>query len=89
MRRKFESLVNTEGFQTKVHVYIWQLPFESLVNTEGFQTKSDSACADDQFESLVNTEGFQTCWIWVTGNTCLRVLLIQKDFKQGVGEPIK
>ena len=67
MRRKFESLVNTEGFQTKVHVYIWQLPFESLVNTEGFQT----------------------CWIWVTGNTCLRVLLIQKDFKQGVGEPIK
>ena len=35
---EFESLVNTEGFQT-VHVgEIRGRPFESLVNTEGFQT---------------------------------------------------
>ena len=36
---QFESLVNTEGFQTphfrRVHIQ----PFESLVNTEGFQTR--------------------------------------------------
>ena len=56
----FESLVNTEGFQTNDANVPCRTLFESLVNTEGFQTKSDSACADDQFESLVNTEGFQT-----------------------------
>ena len=34
----FESLVNTEGFQTKVAVINYESTFESLVNTEGFQT---------------------------------------------------
>ena len=34
----FESLVNTEGFQTKERCNIDYLWFESLVNTEGFQT---------------------------------------------------
>ena len=36
---QFESLVNTEGFQTKVAVINYESTFESLVNTEGFQTK--------------------------------------------------
>ena len=34
----FESLVNTEGFQTKQRRIYSCKPFESLVNTEGFQT---------------------------------------------------
>ena len=34
----FESLVNTEGFQTWIWSYINISVFESLVNTEGFQT---------------------------------------------------
>ena len=34
----FESLVNTEGFQTVHMGEIRGRPFESLVNTEGFQT---------------------------------------------------
>ena len=34
----FESLVNTEGFQTEAEDVIAALKFESLVNTEGFQT---------------------------------------------------
>ena len=35
----FESLVNTEGFQTGVPCVVPSAWFESLVNTEGFQTK--------------------------------------------------
>ena len=34
----FESLVNTEGFQTVNVEEYWGKGFESLVNTEGFQT---------------------------------------------------
>ena len=34
----FESLVNTEGFQTAVPARNQTSKFESLVNTEGFQT---------------------------------------------------
>ena len=34
----FESLVNTEGFQTKGKPIANREEFESLVNTEGFQT---------------------------------------------------
>ena len=39
-RRKsqFESLVNTEGFQTSPVKKLRRSWFESLVNTEGFQT---------------------------------------------------
>ena len=37
---KFESLVNTEGFQTAKMVGASPDSFESLVNTEGFQTGS-------------------------------------------------
>ena len=33
------------------------------------------------FESLVNTEGFQTVGKCNSISKCLRVLLIQKDFK--------
>ena len=35
---RFESLVNTEGFQTKNIEKTKNIEFESLVNTEGFQT---------------------------------------------------
>ena len=35
---RFESLVNTEGFQTKPKLHRTDREFESLVNTEGFQT---------------------------------------------------
>ena len=35
---QFESLVNTEGFQTAYKFKSFNPPFESLVNTEGFQT---------------------------------------------------
>ena len=35
----FESLVNTEGFQTRKIKCKDSEPFESLVNTEGFQTR--------------------------------------------------
>ena len=34
----FESLVNTEGFQTYIAGVRRKNQFESLVNTEGFQT---------------------------------------------------
>ena len=57
---RFESLVNTEGFQTQA---VWKMTaeaFESLVNTEGFQTTQESRNKYFKFESLVNTEGFQT-----------------------------
>ena len=36
--KMFESLVNTEGFQTRFIFLVRKLRFESLVNTEGFQT---------------------------------------------------
>ena len=36
---QFESLVNTEGFQTLKVSPMITLSFESLVNTEGFQTR--------------------------------------------------
>ena len=36
---KFESLVNTEGFQTGFIELDHRDEFESLVNTEGFQTQ--------------------------------------------------
>ena len=35
---QFESLVNTEGFQTDFCRIRRSVQFESLVNTEGFQT---------------------------------------------------
>ena len=35
---RFESLVNTEGFQTQIQTDAQECEFESLVNTEGFQT---------------------------------------------------
>ena len=35
---RFESLVNTEGFQTTQESRNKYFKFESLVNTEGFQT---------------------------------------------------
>ena len=56
----FESLVNTEGFQTVHMGEIRGRPFESLVNTEGFQTGEVKTQTCMKFESLVNTEGFQT-----------------------------
>ena len=37
--RLFESLVNTEGFQTYTNICVIACKFESLVNTEGFQTR--------------------------------------------------
>ena len=39
---QFESLVNTEGFQTAYTPNYGKLAFESLVNTEGFQTSETS-----------------------------------------------
>ena len=56
----FESLVNTEGFQTIPLLQSPKEAFESLVNTEGFQTAKPDSLPDFEFESLVNTEGFQT-----------------------------
>ena len=56
----FESLVNTEGFQTGQLTLPTAKAFESLVNTEGFQTLRRIVRDWLQFESLVNTEGFQT-----------------------------
>ena len=38
MQNLFESLVNTEGFQTGDRRETHRTLFESLVNTEGFQT---------------------------------------------------
>ena len=38
MSAMFESLVNTEGFQTASDCFYVHAWFESLVNTEGFQT---------------------------------------------------
>ena len=40
-QKMFESLVNTEGFQTNVCDFSHEMKFESLVNTEGFQTYSN------------------------------------------------
>ena len=57
----FESLVNTEGFQTETDSNRHSRLFESLVNTEGFQTDFTQIFICIQFESLVNTEGFQIC----------------------------
>ena len=57
---RFESLVNTEGFQTDDHRSRVDRKFESLVNTEGFQTHTMPKRSKRWFESLVNTEGFQT-----------------------------
>ena len=57
---EFESLVNTEGFQTLKSWFSLLLLFESLVNTEGFQTARYGCIIRYGFESLVNTEGFQT-----------------------------
>ena len=57
---QFESLVNTEGFQTAWHGIPVSGSFESLVNTEGFQTEQEKRIKELEFESLVNTEGFQT-----------------------------
>ena len=37
-QKMFESLVNTEGFQTRDSDVVVCKSFESLVNTEGFQT---------------------------------------------------
>ena len=56
----FESLVNTEGFQTVRYAECKLCLFESLVNTEGFQTWVSGYTLAYRFESLVNTEGFQT-----------------------------
>ena len=56
----FESLVNTEGFQTDFTQIFICIQFESLVNTEGFQTAASCRLSPTPFESLVNTEGFQT-----------------------------
>ena len=56
----FESLVNTEGFQTCSIASKHSIVFESLVNTEGFQTRNTVIPHGCEFESLVNTEGFQT-----------------------------
>ena len=82
----FESLVNTEGFQTNTQENSLETWFESLVNTEGFQTIWLLKRLKDRFESLVNTEGFQTKNLANNTNiTCLRVLLIQKDFKPDEG----
>ena len=58
--QKFESLVNTEGFQTIRRDESNPISFESLVNTEGFQTRGICPCIRTSFESFVNTEGFQT-----------------------------
>ena len=82
--RSFESLVNTEGFQTMVYLQRLHERFESLVNTEGFQTPYLMWQYSYQFESLVNTEGFQTSHLYNVSCARLRVLLIQKDFKRTV-----
>ena len=60
IRLKFESLVNTEGIQTRLCVEMHASLFESLVNTEGIQTTSGQHRSNSSFESLVNTEGIQT-----------------------------
>ena len=60
IRLKFESLVNTEGIQTRVSARRQALKFESLVNTEGIQTRLCVEMHASLFESLVNTEGIQT-----------------------------
>ena len=70
----FESLVNTEGFQTETVRRTAGNPFESLVNTEGFQTAGTEIQRKRRFESLVNTEGFQTIKRSCVIVTCLRVL---------------
>ena len=59
---RFESLVNTEGFQTGQRNGKLRRKFESLVNTEGFQTDQLVSVFCEVFESLVNTEGFQTAY---------------------------
>ena len=60
IRLKFESLVNTEGIQTRLCVEMHASLFESLVNTEGIQTIHIALRSSAWFESLVNTEGIQT-----------------------------
>ena len=57
---RFESLVNTEGIQTRDYDFIRFRMFESLVNTEGIQTIPPPSSNRPTFESLVNTEGIQT-----------------------------
>ena len=71
---RFESLVNTEGFQTKRSCSSDDWVFESLVNTEGFQTQIQTDAQECEFESLVNTEGFQTIKRSYVIVACLRVL---------------
>ena len=60
IRLKFESLVNTEGIQTRTMNRKYNAEFESLVNTEGIQTRLCVEMHASLFESLVNTEGIQT-----------------------------
>ena len=45
----FESLVNTEGFQTRRRDGLRETLFESLVNTEGFQTHKSRGSAGSMF----------------------------------------
>ena len=78
---RFESLVNTEGIQTRYSHSIPGRQFESLVNTEGIQTSAGARRRGVVFESLVNTEGIQTNNQKEMKERCLRVLLIRKEFK--------
>ena len=85
-KRKFESLVNTEGFKTSNPSRNQSHRFESLVNTEGFKTAIQPPQPPVMFESLVNTEGFKTLVVVLVGFFGLRVLLIRKDSKHPCGQ---
>ena len=61
----FESLVNTEGFQTSYLFSQHALAFESLVNTEGFQTHKSRGPAGSMF--VIARGGCQNAFLWNNG----------------------
>ena len=56
----FESLVNTEGFQTDDIRHCLKLGLRVLLIRKDFKQQSGVLSYLQEFESLVNTEGFQT-----------------------------
>ena len=59
--RQFESLVNTEGFQTRDLQRLHRAQFESLVNTEGFQTGITDYPKITRLRVLLIQKDFKLC----------------------------
>ena len=81
MESTFESLVNSDRYQTTGRCNNIYTGFESLVNSDRYQTKIDDCQNGIKFESLVNSDRYQTQRKFETGVDRLRALLIQIGIK--------